>query len=45
MMKGTWGGVASVVIFVVAIALAGSAVAAGKQSFRLTGLKDSPPEG
>ncbi len=42
MMKGTWGGVVSVAVFVVAIMLASSAVAAGKQSFPLTGLKDSP---
>lgn len=42
MVRDTWTRVASVVAFVMAIALAGSAVAAAEQSFPLMGQDDSP---
>src|SRR6266508_2234786 len=42
MFRNTWTRVASAVAFVVAIALAGSAMAAAKKSLPLMGQEDSP---
>jgi hypothetical protein len=42
MLRDTWTRVASTVAFVMAIALAGSAMAAAKQSFPLMAQEDSP---